>query len=77
MAVTMEKLSSNKVKLSFNVEASKLDEGELIRYFRMIIQLARQLAQAPGVSERIASNAEDLRRLMDRGVVDAERQLRG
>lgn len=59
------------------VQASKLDEGELIRYFRMIIQLARQLAQAPGVSERIASNAEDLRRLMDRGVVDAERQLRG
>lgn len=43
----------------------------------MIIQLARQLAKAPGVSERIAANAEDLRRLMDRGVVDAERQLRG
>lgn len=59
------------------VQASKLDEGELIRYFRMIIQLARQLGSAPGVSEKIAENAENLKRLMDRGVVDAERQLRG
>lgn len=58
------------------VQASKIDEGELIRYFRMIIQLARQLTQAPNVSEKIVKTAEDLRRLMDRGVVDAERQLR-
>lgn len=58
------------------VQASKIDEGELIRYFRMIIQLARQLAIAPGVSDKIKSTAEDLKRLMDRGVVDAERQLR-
>ena len=58
------------------VQASKIDEGELIRYFRMVIQLARQLTQAPNVSEKIVKTAEDLRRLMDRGVVDAERQLR-
>ena len=36
MAVTMEKLSSNKVKLSFNVEASKLDEGIRKAYLKNV-----------------------------------------
>ena len=59
------------------VEASKLDEGEVVRYFRMIIQLARQLSLAPAISESLRETANKLRLLLDRDVIDAERQLRG
>lgn len=58
------------------VSAGELDEGELVRYLRMIIQLLRQLAQAPHTSDRLRAVARDARMLIDRGVVDAERQLR-
>ncbi|MCX7846540.1 MAG: DEAD/DEAH box helicase [bacterium] len=58
------------------VEVSAVDEGELVRYFRMIIQLLRQLAQAPHTSDKLRGSAREARELIDRGVVDAERQLR-
>jgi len=58
------------------VQASRLDEGELVRFLRMIIQLLRQLAQAPHTSDKIRQSARTARDLIDRGVVDAERQLR-
>lgn len=58
------------------VEASAVDEGELVRYFRMVIQLLRQLAQAPHTSDKLRGTAREARELIDRGVVDAERQLR-
>lgn len=58
------------------VMVSGLDEGELVRYFRMIIQLLRQLINAPYTSETLRKSARDARKLIDRDVVDAERQLR-
>ncbi|NLF41028.1 DEAD/DEAH box helicase [bacterium] len=58
------------------VEKAGLDEGELVRYLRMIIQLLRQLAQAPYTSDKLRQTAKAARARIDRDVVDAERQLR-
>ena len=52
------------------------DEGELVRYFRMVIQLLRELLNAPHASDNLKSTAERARRLINRDIVDAERQLR-
>lgn len=53
-----------------------VDEGEIIRYFRMVIQLLRQLKQAPQVSERLRKTAQLAKDKINRDLVDAERQLR-
>ena len=53
-----------------------VDEGEIIRYFRMVIQLLRQLQHAPQVSERLRSVARNALLKINRDLVDAERQLR-
>lgn len=52
------------------------DEGELVRYFRMIIQLLRELAHAPHITEDLRTTALKAKEMMNRGVIDAERQLR-
>ncbi len=53
-----------------------VDEGEIIRYFRMVIQLLRQLKQAPRVSNKLRETAAKAQRLINRDLVDAEKQLR-
>ena len=55
---------------------TKADEGELVRHFRMIIQLLKDLAHAPHTSERLRATSHRARQLINRGVVDAEKQLR-
>ncbi len=52
------------------------DEGELVRHFRMVIQLLRELLNAPHASDRLRATAERARTLINRDIVDAERQLR-
>ncbi len=52
------------------------DEGELVRYFRMVIQLLRELLNAPHTSPRLKETAERAWRKINRDVVDAEKQLR-
>ncbi len=51
------------------------DEGELIRYFRMVIQVLRDIEEAP-VSPELRRRMARLARAINRDVVDAERQLR-
>lgn len=53
-----------------------VDEGEIIRYFRMVVQLLRQLKQAPRVSERLRETAAKAMKAVNRDLVDAEKQLR-
>jgi superfamily II RNA helicase len=53
-----------------------VDEGEIIRYFRMVIQLLRQLKQAPQVSDHLRQTAKTAIQKINRDLVDAERQLR-
>lgn len=52
------------------------DEGSLVRYLRMVIQLLREIAHAPYASESLKNKARHARELIDRDVVDAEKQLR-
>ena len=55
---------------------TEVDEGEIIRYFRMVIQLLRQLKQAPQVSDTMRNTAKNALQKINRDLVDAERQLR-
>lgn len=52
------------------------DEGELVRHFRMIMQLLKDLIHAAHSSDRLRETANKAFRLINRDVVDAERQLR-
>lgn len=52
------------------------DEGSLVRYIRMVIQLLREIANSPHASEGLKAKARRARALIDRDVVDAEKQLR-
>ena len=48
----------------------------MIRYLRMVIQLLRELASAPHTSEEFRKRLFKSRDRINRGVVDAEKQLR-
>lgn len=53
-----------------------VDEGELVRYFRMVIQLLRELVNAPRATEKLRTTARRALALINRDIIDAERQLR-
>ncbi len=53
-----------------------VDEGEIVRYFRMTVQLLRQLAESPASDPALRRTAEKTFRRMNRDVIDAEAQLR-
>lgn len=52
------------------------DEGEIIRYFRMAVQLLREISCSGCVSLNLLKNASEVIKIINRGVVDAEKQLR-
>ncbi len=52
-----------------------VDEGEIVRNFRMVIQLARELLNAEGCSPGFYDKIGSLLRRIKRDVVDAEKQL--
>ena len=52
-----------------------VDEGEIIRHFRMVIQLLRQIRQAPEGSDRLRQAAGAAIARINRDWVDAEKQL--
>ncbi|MBI4341516.1 MAG: DEAD/DEAH box helicase [Candidatus Omnitrophica bacterium] len=54
----------------------EVDEGEIVRYFRMAVQLLRQLSESPAADEALKAAAEKAFRRINRDVVDAEAQLR-
>ena len=58
------------------VELSQAAEGELIRYFRMTVQLCRALEQARAASGSLREKAGILLRRINRDQVDAEAELR-
>jgi superfamily II RNA helicase len=51
------------------------DEGELIRYFRMAIQILREILDTP-VSPEVRDRVRKAIQLINRDVIDAEKQLR-
>ena len=54
----------------------EVDEGEIVRYFRMAIQLLRQLAETPAAEPALRATADRARQRVNREVIDAEAQLR-
>jgi superfamily II RNA helicase len=53
----------------------KIDEGELIRYYRMAIQLMRELLRTH-IAKSVKEQIETAIALMNYGVIDAENQLK-
>ena len=50
------------------------DEGEVVRYFRMTIQVLREIAETP-ISVELQEKIYQLIKLIDRDVIDSEKQL--
>ncbi len=57
------------------LQSSDADEGEVVRYFRMVLQVLRELQETP-LSDETKKYITKLIRMIDRDVVDSERQLR-
>ena len=52
------------------------DEGEIVRYFRMAVQLLRQLSEVPASDDRLRAASTRAVQRINREVIDAEAQLR-
>ena len=52
------------------------DEGEVVRYFRMAIQVLREMSDSEAASYILKDRIKNAIRLINRDVVDAEKQLR-
>ncbi|MBI3307598.1 MAG: DEAD/DEAH box helicase [Candidatus Omnitrophica bacterium] len=55
---------------------TSVDEGEMVRALRMVVQLLRELIHAPHTLQELQEKASRARKLINRDVVDAEKQLR-
>jgi superfamily II RNA helicase len=58
------------------MEISPVDEGEVVRSFRMILQILRQFKLSPFSSNELKEKSAHLIYLINRDVIDAEKQLR-
>ncbi|MDP1852732.1 MAG: DEAD/DEAH box helicase [Candidatus Omnitrophota bacterium] len=63
---------------SFNkiVSLCDVDEGELVRYFRMSLQILREINSSPASSPFLKERARNVIARIKRDIVDAEKQLR-
>ncbi|MCK4993525.1 MAG: DEAD/DEAH box helicase [Candidatus Omnitrophica bacterium] len=52
------------------------DEGEIVRYFRMVIQILKQLRAIPFINPQFKDRINESLRMVNRDEVDAEKQLR-
>lgn len=57
------------------LQCTDTDEGEIVRYFRMSIQILREINDAP-VSSLLHERLKETIRVINRDIVDAEKQLR-
>ncbi|MDD5423380.1 MAG: DEAD/DEAH box helicase [Candidatus Omnitrophica bacterium] len=57
------------------LDLTDTDEGEVIRYFRMAIQILREISDAP-ISPVLAGRIKTTIRMINRDIIDAEKQLR-
>jgi len=61
---------------SWCVYQADIDEGDLVRYFRMSIQILRELLNT-GLPNKLISKIEKAISFLNRDIIDAERELRG
>jgi superfamily II RNA helicase len=66
----------SKTPFAHLMRLTEADEGELVRYFRMTVQLLRQLTEAPGAEPAVRQTAARAIERINRDVIDAEAQLR-
>ncbi|HTZ10964.1 MAG TPA: DEAD/DEAH box helicase [Candidatus Margulisiibacteriota bacterium] len=52
------------------------DEGEVVRYFRMSIQILREINKSPAASSILKEKIKETTRIINRDIIDAEKQLR-
>ena len=57
------------------LQYSDADEGEVIRYFRMAIQILREILDTEA-SSRLKDKVKKALKLINRDIIDAEKQLR-
>ncbi len=57
------------------VQYTDTDEGEIVRYFRMTIQVLREIHDNPVASLLLKTRIKETIRIINRGVVDAKKQL--
>ena len=55
---------------------SDTDEGEVVRYFRMSIQILREINEAKVASPLLKDKIRETNRVINRDIIDAEKQLR-
>lgn len=55
---------------------SEIDEGEIVRYFRMSIQVLREIYTSQIISDALKQKILNVLRKVNRDVIDAEKQLR-
>ncbi len=58
------------------IQLADCDEGEIIRYFRMSVQILREISQAPISSYILKDKIKETIRVINRDIVNAEKQLR-
>jgi len=58
------------------IQFTDCDEGEVVRYFRMSVQVLREIALAPVASHILKEKIKETIRVINRDIVDAEKQLR-
>ena len=63
------------MKFERMLDFTDTDEGEVIRYFRMAIQILREINDAP-ISPVLAERIKVAIRMINRDIIDAEKQLR-
>ncbi len=63
------------MKFAKILDLTDTDEGEVIRYFRMAIQILREINDAP-ISPVLAGRIKSTIRMINRDIIDAEKQLR-
>ena len=54
---------------------TEADEGEIIRYFRMSVQILNEILETP-VSASLKEKIKNTIYLVNRDIIDAEKQLR-
>ena len=63
------------LKFSRILQLADVDEGEVIRYFRMAIQVLREIKDAP-ISPTLETRINKALHIINRDIIDAEKQLR-
>lgn len=58
------------------LQFSDTDEGEVIRYFRMSVQILREINKSYAISHILRQRIRETMRVINRDIVDAEKQLR-